>query len=209
MKPLALVARLPARVRNGLSLLFALGLAHVALSVQLLPVAGLLAVAHLFFPPMGAYGAWEVATRAPLFALIVYGGGAMLAWALWAASQPMRARLPRPLRWTLVGSLSLWAVVGVGEGVRAALMETQLTDDPPACHETRSLMASLRQRYAFDRFDEFGDRRPHGWRVRGDAVSLWSYRTLRFEPAPAWSGADAAVAACRTGLRSRDPASRE
>lgn len=207
MKLPAVVARLPSRVRNGLAVLFALGLTHVALSVQALPVVGLLAVAHLFFPPMGVYGAWEVATRAPLFALVVYGGGAMLAWALWAASQPMRARLPRPLRWMLASSLSLWAVVGVGEGARAALMETQLMDDAPACHQTWSLMASLRQRYAFELE---GGRHPHGWRVRGDATSLWSYRTLRFEPAPAlaWSGADAAVAACRTGLRTRDAVAR-
>ena len=85
-------------------------------------------------------GTVDLAARAPLFALMVYGSGAMLAWALWSASQPMRARLPRPLRWTLVASLSLWAVVGCGEGVRAALMETQLMGDAPACHETRSLI---------------------------------------------------------------------
>lgn len=191
-------ARLPSRLRRALALLFALGATHAALSIQMLPVTGILAIAHLFFPPMGAYALWELAVRAPLFALMVYGGGAMLAWALWAASRPMRARLPRPLRWMLVASLTLWAVVGCGEGVRAALMETQLVGDAPACHETRSLMASLRQRYAFE-FD--GGRRPHGWRARGDEVALWSYRTLRFEPAPAWSGAEAARRQCRGGRR--------
>jgi len=190
-------ARIPPRLRRGLSLLFALGATHAALSLQLIPVIGPMAFLHALFPPIGAYLPIDLATRAPLFALMVYAGGAMLAWALWAASQPMRARLPRPLRWMLVASLSLWAVVGVGEGVRAALMETQLTGDAPACHGARSLMASLRQRYGFDGFDEFGDRRPHAWRVRGDAVSLWSYRTLRFEPAPAWSGAEDAIAQCR------------
>lgn len=193
----AVVSRLPLRVRNGLALLFALGLTHVALSVQALPVVGLLAVAHLFFPPAGVYGAWDVATRAPLFALMVYGCGALFAAMLWSAARSQATWLPRPLRWTLAASLSLWALVGTGEGIRTALMETQLLDSAPICHETWSLMASLRQRYvlAFDEFE--GGRHPHGWRVRGDTLSLWSYRTLRFEPAPAWSGAEAAIAQCR------------
>jgi hypothetical protein len=200
MKTPAVVSRLPVRVRNGITLLFALGLTHVALSLQALPVVGVLAIAHLFFPPMGVYGMWDVATRAPLFALMVYGGGATVAGLLWSASQSLRARLPRPLRWTLAASLSLWALVATGEGIRTALMETQLTDSAPACHETWSLMASLRQRYVIG-FDEFdGGRHPHAWRVRGDTVSLWSYRTLRFEPAPAWSGAEEAITQCHGGI---------
>lgn len=194
----AFATRLPSRLRRALSLLFALGTTHAALSFQLIPVVGLMAFVHAVFPPMGAYVAIDLASRAPLFALMVYGSGAMLTGALWAASQPMRARLPRPLRWTLVASLSLWAVVGCGEGVRAALMETQLMGDAPACHATMSLMASLRQHYAFE-FD--GGRQPHAWRVRGDEVALWSYRTLRFEPAPAWSGAEEPIAQCRSGHR--------
>lgn len=200
MRMPAVVSRLPLRVRNGITLLFALGLTHVALSLQALPVVGLLAVAHLFFPPAGVYGAWDVATRAPLFALMVYGGGATFAGVLWSGAQSLRARLPRPLRWTLAASLSLWALVATGEGIRTALMETQLMDSAPACHETWSLMASLRQRYvlAFDEFE--GGRHPHAWRVRGDTVSLWSYRTLRFEPAPDWYGAEDAIAQCRGGL---------
>lgn len=193
----AIVSRLPLRVRNGLALLFALGLAHVALSVQALPVVGLLAVAHLFFPPAGVYGAWELAVAAPLFALMVYGGGATFAGVLWSGAQSLRARLPRPLRWAFVASLSLWALVGTGEGIRTALMETQLMDSAPACHETWSLMTSLRQRYEWE-WD--GGRHPHAWRVRGDTVSLWSYRTLRFEPAPDWYGAEDAIAQCRSGL---------
>ena len=200
MKLPAVVSRLPLRVRNGIALLLALGVTHVALSLQALPVVGWLAIAHLFFPPAGVYGAWELAVAAPLFALMVYGGGATFAGVLWSAAQSLRVRLPRPLRWTLAASLSLWALVATGEGTRTALMETQLTDSPPACHETWSLMASLRQRYvlAFDEFE--GGRHPHAWRVRGDTVSLWSYRTLRFEPAPAWSGAEDAIAQCRGGL---------
>jgi hypothetical protein len=198
LAPSAFVARLPLRLRRALSLLFALGTTHAVLSLQLIPVVGLMAFVHAVFPPMGAWVAIELATRAPLFALMVYGSGTMLMWALWAASQPTRTQLPRPLRWMLVASLSLWAVVGCGEGVRAALMETQLMGDARACHETRSLTASLRQRYAFE-FD--GGRRPHAWRVRGGEVALWSYRTLRFEPAPAWSGADTARAQCRSGQR--------
>ena len=63
MKPLAFVSRLPLRIRNGIALLFALGATHVALSLQALPVVGVLAIAHLFFPPMGVYGVWDVATR--------------------------------------------------------------------------------------------------------------------------------------------------
>lgn len=193
----AVVSRLLPRVRNGIALLFALGVAHVALSLQALPVVGVLALAHLFFPPIGAYGVWEVATRAPLFALMVYGGGATLAVLLWSATRARVARLPRPLRWTLAASLSLWALVGTGEGIRTALMETQLMDTAPACHETWPLTVSLRQRYEWD-WD--GGRHPHAWRVRGDMVSLWSYRSLRFEPAPAWSGAEDAIAQCRSGL---------
>jgi len=198
LAPLAFVARLPSRLRRAVSLLFALGVVHATLSLQLIPVIGLMAFVHAVFPPMSAWAAVELASRTPLFALMVYGSGAMLAWVLWTATQPLRARLPRPLRWTLVASLTLWAVVGCGEGVRAALMETQLMGDATACHETRSLMASLRQRYAFE-FD--GDRRPHGWRVRGDEVALWSYHTLRFEQAPTWSGADTARAQCQSGQR--------
>ncbi len=201
MKLPTVVARLPQRVLNGIALLFALGLAHVALSLQALPVVGVLAIAHLFFPPMGVYGVWDVATRAPLFALMVYGGGTTFAVMLWSATRDRVASWPRPLRWTLAASVSLWALVGTGEGIRTALMETQLTDTAPACNETWSLMASLRQRYvlAFDEFE--GGRHPHAWRVRGDTVSLWSYRTLRFEPAPAWSGAEAAIDQCRAGRR--------
>lgn len=200
MRMPAVVSRLPLRVRNGITLLFALAVAHVALSLQALPVVGVLAIAHLFFPPMGAWGLYELAVAAPLFALMVYGGGATVAGLLWSAAQSLRARLPRPLRWAFVASLSLWALVGTGEGIRTALMETQLMDSAPACHETWSLMASLRQRYVFG-FDEFGGgRRPHAWRVRGDTVSLWSYRTLRFEPAPTWSGAEDVIAQCRSGI---------
>lgn len=197
MKLPAVVSRLPQRVRNGITLLFALGVAHVALSLQALPVVGVLAIAHLFFPPMGVYGVWDVATRAPLFALMVYGGGATFAVVLWSATRDRVASWPRPLRWTLAASLSLWALVGTGEGIRMALMETQLTDSAPACHETWSLMSSLRQRYEWD-WD--GGRHPHGWRVRGDTASLWSYRTLRFEPAPDWYGAEDAITQCRSGI---------
>lgn len=197
MTPPAVVSRLPLRVRNGITLLFALGVAHVALSLQALPVVGWLAIAHLFFPPAGVYGAWELAMAAPLFALMVYGGGATFTGLLWSATRARVARLPRPLRWMLAASLSLWALVAAGEGIRTALMETQLTDSAPACHETWSLMASLRQRYEWE-WD--GGRHPHAWRVRGDTVSLWSYRTLRFEPAPDWYGAEAAIAQCRVGL---------
>lgn len=197
MRMPAIVSRLPLRVRNGITLLFALGVAHVALSLQALPVVGVLAIAHLFFPPMGAWGLYELAVAAPLFALMVYGGGATVAGLLWSAAQSLRARLPRPLRWAFVASLSLWALVGTGEGIRTALMETQLMDSAPACHETWSLMASLRQRYEWE-WD--GGRHPHAWRVRGDTVSLWSYRTLRFEPAPAWSGMEDAITQCRSGL---------
>lgn len=197
MKLPVVVSRLPQRARNGITLLFALGVAHVALSLQALPVVGVLAIAHLFFPPMGVYGVWDVATRAPLFALMVYGGGATFSAVLWSTAQSLRARLPRPLRWAFVASLSLWALVAAGEGIRTALMETQLMDTAPACHETWSLMASLRQRYEWERD---GGRHPHAWRVRGDTASLWSYRTLRFEPAPDWYGAEDAIAQCRGGL---------
>lgn len=165
----AIVSRLPLRVRNGLALLFALGVAHLALSLQALPVVGVLAIAHLFFPPAGPWGLWDLAVAAPLFALMVYGGGATCAGLLWSAVQSLRARLPRPLRWTLAASLALWALVATGEGIRTALMDTQLTDSAPACHETWSLMASLRQRYEWERA---GGHHPHAWRVRGDTASL-------------------------------------
>ncbi|MGN6151296.1 MAG: hypothetical protein ACTHOH_04700 [Lysobacteraceae bacterium] len=199
----AIVPGLSGRVRNGIALLFALGVAHVALSLQALPVVGLLAIAHLFFPPAGAWGLWDLAVAAPLFALMVYGGGATCAGLLWSAAQSLRARLSRPLRWAFAASLALWALVAAGEGIRLTLMHTQLTDSPRACHATWSLMASLRQRYTLA-FDEFEDgRHPHAWRVRGDTVSLWSYRTLRFEPAPGWYGAADTIAQCRSGAGRR------
>jgi hypothetical protein len=194
--PPAVVSHLSQRVRNGIALLFALGLTHVTLSLQALPVVGLAAIAYLFFPPLACVDAWDATTRAPLFALMACGSGAMLAAVAWSAAWVRAARLPRPLRWTLVASLSLWALVASGEAVRIALMHTQLTDSTPACHRTWSLTASLDQRYGWGS----DMRHPHAWRVRGDTVSLWSYRTLRFEPAPGWYGAGDAIAQCRGGI---------
>ena len=196
--PAIVVSRLPARLRNGIAWLFALGVAHVALSAQLLPVVGLAAIAYLFFPPFACLDAWDATMRAPLFALMVCGSASMLMAMVWSAARAHAARLPRPLRWTLAASLSLWMLIAAGEGISTALMDTQLAGIAPACSETESLTASLQQRYGWGS----DVRLPHAWRVRGDTVSLWSYRTLRFEPAPDWYGAADAIAQCRSGHRS-------
>ena len=78
----AVPARWQARLRAGITLLFALGVVHATLSLQLIPVIGLMAFVHAVFPPMSAWVTVELAARAPLFALMVYGSGAMLALSL-------------------------------------------------------------------------------------------------------------------------------
>lgn len=133
----------------------------------------------------------DTALRAPLFALLCLTMVSLLAG---SAARTLHAYATRFGWWPrMLGgiTLAMWIPVLAGEGIRLALVAPALASVPDRCHGQQSLLESLRAEKRGDGF-----KHPHAWRIQSGYVSLWSYRTLAFEPAGDWSGADMAIAQC-------------
>lgn len=183
----------PGWFRRCLDFALTLGASHTAIAVALMPILGGWTILYAIFPPYLLYIVRDGIATAPLFATLAFGTGLSLAPMLRRSYAWCGRHLPPRTRPAIAAALVLWIPIACGEGVRWTLMHSQLTRVAPRCHDTRSLIASLRQRYGGG-FDE--SREPHAWMIRGERIWLWSYRTLRFEPAPAWTGAEPAPAEC-------------
>jgi hypothetical protein len=168
---------------------------HVLIASQLWLTAGAwTAMIYLVLPPMASSLFFGAIGSAPLFALFCFTLvlaiiGALCPFARWAA----RA-VPFLLKTPLGAVCLIWIGMLSGESMRGLWMTWALLEARPQCYETASFARSLRERLDL----EF-ERQPHAWMISGGTVRLWSYRTLRFEPAANWSGAEQALAQCRKG----------
>lgn len=169
---------------------------HVATAAQLLPIIGFFAALYLVFPPILGFIAWDSIRIAPMFAVLALGPCLALLAPLLRLSRELSSRLPRPLVVLCWITAAIWLPVAAGETLRFCLMETRIAVAEPECHDTQSLLMSLRERNAFD-FDHRPE--PHAWMIDDGQIRLWSYKTLNFEPAPGWSDAGAAAARCHAG----------
>ena len=179
--------------RRCLNFALTLGMLHIAIAVALTPILGGWVLLYAVFPPYLLHIVQDSASTAPLFATLAFGTALLPALALQRISAAIRIRLSQNAKRILITLLALWIPILCGEGVRWILMHHQLTQSGPRCHNTRSLIASLRQRHTYG-FEE--PREPHAWKIESGTAWLWSYRSLRFEPAPDWSGHDRAHSAC-------------
>ncbi len=181
-----------------LKIALSLAALHLAVAVQLIPVIGLFAAIYVSFPPIIFFVAYDTASASPLFALIASGTSLTIFLGLHNALKQSLQRFPRLAKWLVLSSLAIWIPVGCGEAVRWSLMQVRIASAEPQCHETTTLLASLRQRYGFN-FD--GNRQTHAWMIRNGEAWLWSYRSLRFEPAPDWYRTDALIENCSKSMR--------
>jgi hypothetical protein len=166
---------------------------HGAAATALIPVLGGWVLLYVVFPPFLPYIVWDGWTTAPHFATLAFGTALLPALAAKRVHAAVGARLPKSMRWSAGIVLALWIPLVCGESVRWALMNSALMQSDPRCHGTRSLVASIRQRYTHG-YDE--SREPHAWVIRGGQGWLWSYRSLRFEPASEWVGAASLPSTC-------------
>ena len=174
-----------------------LGLVHIFVALNLIPIAGRLgAMIYTVFPPVIFWLIGDFAARAPTLCLLALGPCLMLAPVLIG---PLRARVvswtrsQRALLWT---ALAIWLPIASAEAVRAVLIQAQLAAASPRCERSESLLASLRKRLDFD-ID--GRNAPGTWMVRDDDLLLWSDRTLRFEPVVDMDRRPELPAACLRG----------
>ena len=142
------------------------------------------AILYAFMPFMLLGAALNLMGTAPLFALLcvapplaaLAGGAPLLRLA--------NARLAPWLRRLAWIALAIWLPLACGEGLRALLMRPVLAGTPAACQGQVDLFVSIQRKVPSGR-----PRRPHAWVIRNGQPWLWSYRSLRFEPAPDWPGA--------------------
>lgn len=175
----------------GLKSLFAL---HMFMVLQVWIMLGPgHAVVQAFLPPWLPTRLVGMIVRAPTFAMLCLVAAAMALAAAWI---PLRRASSGAGRWPrmLAGTVAImWTPLLCGEIVRTALMESALGSTPRHCRDSQLLVESIRWHLS----DETPSR-PHAWIARGRDVRLWSYRTLRFESAPHWSGASSAAKRCAT-----------
>lgn len=152
------------------------------------PVSG---IVHLFFPPWFPLNAVRMVVRAPVFGSLCLVAATFLVLSAYLLSKPLLRSLgPWPRRLLAIVAI-LWAPMLCAEMLRFVLMQPALAAVPPECRGTASAFESLEIHLA----DE-PPKQPHAWRVRNETTELWSYRSLRFEPAGAWHGADIAISRC-------------
>jgi hypothetical protein len=175
-------------------------LLHATATTALIPILGGWTLLYALFPPFLMFIVWDGWSTAPQFITLAFGTAVIAALALRRAHAAASTRLSRPARLCANITLALWIPIGCGECVRWALMHSTLQQSDAECRGTRSLVASIRQHHtaAFDQ-----RREPHAWMMRDGVAWLWSYRSLRFEAAPGWSGASTLAAECM-----RDPVRR-
>lgn len=165
-------------------------LASLALSLQSGFVFGpLLAFGCLIFPPLLAIIVWQEFERAPVFGATVVATATLAAIALRIPMRRLCAGLGPTWRIIAVGSFAFWVGYAAGETIRWTMVTIATRNVAVDCHGAITLRESLDGVWK-------DWRPPHGWKVEHGVAWLWSYRSLRFEPAPEWVGAADLPAHC-------------
>lgn len=142
------------------------------------------AIVYTIMPVVIFTNAVELVNSAPLFASFCIAPAMLAFGGIRRILRLAKTRLP-PLIYMLTWiALLLWLPVICGEGLRRALMEPVLSSTPQQCRGSVDLFESMQRKLSSDGF-----RLPHAWVIRDGQPWLWSYRSLRFEPAPDWVGA--------------------
>lgn len=136
---------------------------------------------------------------APLFALICFSLPMMSLPLLRGTLAGARTRFAWVSRVLLGIAITIWMPVTAGEGVRWLLMKPVLDRAPTGCGGSVDLFESIERKLSNDGF-----RLPHAWAIRDGQAWLWSYRSLRFEPAPDWVGIVALPQNCTAALSRSD-----
>lgn len=187
--------------RHALRVAALLGCAHAIVAISLVPIFGtLIAMAYAVIPPMATFAAYESIRVAPLFALLCLALAVVATGTLWPLARAVAHALPFFPRIFALLLLAIWVPTLSAESLRWALVQNEIVETQPQCHGARTLMASLRARNEFLADFDHG-RIPHAWMLKDGIVQLWSYRRLRFEPAPGWRG----IATCADAARETDP----
>lgn len=164
-------------------------------------LGGWFALMHAFLPPLLPAQATGLIVRTPGFAMLCLTLSAMV---LALAFMPLRHAMRSRGRWTRILSATaaiFWTPLLCGEAIRSALIEPTLASVTADCRGSILLIESIRSQLGGER-----PRSPHAWIVHGRSVRLWSYRTLRFEADPYWSGAATAIERCTSaGARKTSP----
>lgn len=126
----------------------------------------------------------ELVRSAPFFALLCIAPAMMMFGVIRSMLRLTQTRLSPLMRMLTWIALCMWLPVTCGEGLRQALMEPVLSSTPRQCRGNVDLFESMQRKLSSDDF-----RLPHAWVIRNGQSWLWSYRSLRFEPAPDWVGA--------------------
>ena len=186
---------------HALRVLAFLACAHTIVAVSLVPIFGILvAMVYTVIPPMATFAAYESIRVAPLFALLCLALAVVAAGTLWPLARTVAHALPFFPRIFALLLLAIWVPTLSAESLRWALMQNEIVQTQPQCHGSRTLLASVRARNEF--LADIDHRRiPHGWMLKDGEIRLWSYRRLRFEPAPGWRG----IATCADAARETDP----
>ncbi|MBP6749058.1 MAG: hypothetical protein KA144_05420 [Xanthomonadaceae bacterium] len=175
--------------------------AHAIVAVSLVPIFGmLLAMFYAVFPPAASIAAYDAIQDAPLFALLCFALAIIATGTLWPIAKAVVNALPFFPRIFALLALAIWVPTLSAESLRWALIQHEIVQTQPQCHGARTLLASLRTRNEFLADFDHG-RIPHAWMLKDGEVHLWSYRRLRFEPAPGWRG----IANCADAARATDP----
>lgn len=159
---------------------------------------GWFALMHAFLPPLLPTRAAGLIVRAPGFAVLCLTLSAMvLALAFISLRHAMRSR-GRRTRILATTAAIFWMPLLCGEAIRSALVEPTLASAPADCRGSILLIESIRSHLGGER-----PRSPHAWIIHGRTVRLWSYRTLRFESDPYWSGSATAIERCTSAAARR------
>lgn len=187
--------------RHALRVFAFLTCAHAIVALSLVPIFGMLiAMIYVAIPPAASVVAYDAIERAPSFALSCLALAAVAAGTLWPLAKAVAGALPFIPRIFALLVLTIWVPTLSAESLRWALIQNEIVRAKPQCHDARTLMASLRARNAFLADFDHG-RMPHAWMLKDGDIRLWSYRRMRFEPAPGWRG----IANCADATRATDP----
>ncbi len=154
------------------------------------------AMLYVVFPISLPTSAATLIGSAPLFALLCLSLPMMSLRVLCSIPEPSRTRFEWRARVLLGIAMAMWMPVLAGEGIRWLLMKPVLDAAPKGCSGSVDLFESIERKLSHDGF-----RLPHAWAIRDGEAWLWSYRSLRFEPAPDWYGAGSVIEDCAKTMR--------
>ncbi len=142
------------------------------------------AIIYMIMPVVLFSNIFDLVRSAPLFALLCIAPAMMTFGVIRSMLRLTQTRLSPLMRMLIWIALSMWLPVTCGEGLRQTLMEPVLSQTPQQCRGSIDLFESMQRKLSSDGF-----RPPHAWVIRSGQPWLWSYRSLRFELAPDWVGA--------------------